>query len=108
MVRSLEDVMKDRNFQSLERTGPAVFLPEPEPEDLFCPILSVDDHVLEPMTLFDGRVPSGLKEDVPQALFVDGAPYWVIDGVQLPAMRVGDGSVGRPLEGRTGAPQRPD
>jgi hypothetical protein len=28
------------------RTETVTFIPEPEPEDLFCPLISVDDHAL--------------------------------------------------------------
>src|SRR6266511_77487 len=31
-------------------------LPDPEPEDHFCDVLSVDDHVTEPPDVFEGRV----------------------------------------------------
>jgi len=35
---------------------------EPEPEEVFCPVISVDDHVLEPPTIFEGRLPAGMAE----------------------------------------------
>jgi hypothetical protein len=38
----------------------ATLLPDPEP--LFCPIVSVDDHVLEPVDVFTRRMPRALTE----------------------------------------------
>ena len=58
---------------------------EPAAEQLFCPIISVDDHALEPPTMFEGRLPSRLQDQAP---FVrtgaNGLPMWVIDGAEWP------------------------
>ena len=40
------------------RSGSVTFIDEPDPEELFCPLISVDDHVLEPPTVFEGRMPA--------------------------------------------------
>jgi predicted TIM-barrel fold metal-dependent hydrolase len=89
-----------------ERGGPVTLLPEPDPEQLWCPILSVDDHALEPLTLFQGRVPRSMADKVP---FVtrdeEGVPYWNIEGRREP-ITVSNGSAGRPQSEWTHAPAK--
>ena len=63
------------------RPSSVTFIPEPEPEELFAPIVSVDDHVLEPPDLFEGRLS---PEQAPHVdMGDDGAPRWVVDGKRL-------------------------
>ena len=58
---------------------------DPTPDSLFCPIYSVDDHVLEPPSLFEGRLPARLQDGAPYVTKADnGLPLWVIDGVGWP------------------------
>ena len=74
------------------------FIPEPVSEKVFCPIISVDDHALEPATLFDGRVPNRLKEQVPYLKMDEhGAPWWMIDDTQVPIL-MHNGAAGRVME----------
>jgi predicted TIM-barrel fold metal-dependent hydrolase len=74
------------------------FIPEPEAEQVFCPMISVDDHALEPATLFEGRVPARLKDKVPYlGPGEDGAPWWVIDDAQVPIL-MHNGACGRPMQ----------
>jgi hypothetical protein len=40
------------------RGGSVTFIPEPAAEPLFCPVISVDDHLLEPGDLFARWLPS--------------------------------------------------
>jgi predicted TIM-barrel fold metal-dependent hydrolase len=75
---------------------PLTTLPEPAQEPLFCPIASVDDHVVEPFTLFDDRIPTRSIESSPQVhVDSDGVSYWVIDG-QFHAVTMRDGPHGHP------------
>jgi predicted TIM-barrel fold metal-dependent hydrolase len=71
--------------EQLTAWRPPTFLPEPEPREVWCPIISVDDHVLEPMTMYvDHGLPS-MADALPQAEFDrDGVPYWVVDGKRTP------------------------
>ncbi len=79
------------------RDHPVTFLPDPEPEELFCPIISVDDHALEPATLFDGRLPAQLRDRAPYVeQAADGGSWWVIDGRRVPIL-MANGSAGRPM-----------
>jgi predicted TIM-barrel fold metal-dependent hydrolase len=86
-----------------QRTGSVTFIPEPQPDELFAPIVSVDDHVLESPSLFEGRVPARYTDAAP---FVDhdedGVPYWVVDGRRLPIL-FSNGAAGRVMEEWKGA-----
>lgn len=86
--------------------GATTFLPEPEPGPLWCPIISVDDHVLEPPDLFEGRVPKAFEGRVPTVVTdADDVPYWSIDGALHP-ITPANGAVGRPVAEWTVAPQK--
>jgi hypothetical protein len=53
----------------------ATFLPEPEPAEVRYTLISVDDHVIKPPDLFDGRMPKALADVTPRVVELD-------DGVQ--------------------------
>ncbi|MSO79876.1 MAG: amidohydrolase [Acidimicrobiia bacterium] len=62
-------------------------------------LVSVDDHVVEPPDLFDGRVPKKYKDVAPHIVHreSDGADVWVFNGMELP--NVGLNAVaGRPMD----------
>lgn len=62
----------------------------------FCPIISVDDHVLEPPHMFSRRVPVGMQGRVPYVeVSADGTPYWVIEDARV-GITITNGAVGRP------------
>ncbi|WP_234834726.1 amidohydrolase family protein [Mycolicibacterium stellerae] len=69
-------------------------LPDPEPQELWCPIISVDDHVLEPPTLFD-RLPAKLRTRGPRIIDVGGLPAWEVDERRF-FLGGTNGAVGRP------------
>jgi len=72
-------------------------LPEPEPEPFFAPVISADDHLLEPYDLFTNRVPIAMREAVPHVhLDADGLPWWIIDEARVQNF-VLNGAVGRPM-----------
>jgi len=80
--------------------GTVSFLPEPVAPPIWYPFISVDDHLLEPPTLFEGRVPQHLKDEVPQMRTGfdghEGVPYWHVDGIDIP-IGCRDGASGRPI-----------
>jgi predicted TIM-barrel fold metal-dependent hydrolase len=79
------------------RSATVTFIPEPQPEELFCPIISVDDHVLEPPDLFEGRMPSRLADQAPRVDYDDaGVPWWLVDDRRLPVLFT-NGAAGRVL-----------
>ena len=86
----------------------AVLLPDPAPEPIWHPIISVDDHLLEPFDLFAHRLPRQLVQAAPRAVPNDaGTPVWMIDGTPV-AVTVTNGAVGRPMSEWNGGPQRFD
>ena len=77
--------------------APVTFIPEPDPEPLFCPIISVDDHALEPADLFTNRVPRAFRDQAPRVEYDEvGLPWWVIDGKPSPLLLV-NGGCGRTM-----------
>jgi predicted TIM-barrel fold metal-dependent hydrolase len=48
------------------RLDPELFLPEPEPAPIHYTIVSVDDHLVEPAHMFEGRLPAKLQESAPR------------------------------------------
>ena len=79
------------------------FIPEPEPDELFCPIVSVDDHVLEPPTTFEGRLAAKHTASGPRVeLDADGVPWWLVEDTRMPIL-FANGAAGRVLEEWKGA-----
>jgi predicted TIM-barrel fold metal-dependent hydrolase len=75
---------------------PLTLLPDPPARQAWCPIISADDHVLEPPTLFTDRVPVSMADRAPHIEEVNGRPYWVIDGDKI-HITGSNGAVGRPI-----------
>ncbi|HZQ59471.1 MAG TPA: amidohydrolase family protein [Acidimicrobiales bacterium] len=66
---------------------PDLLLPDPEPRARRYPIISVDDHLIEPRDLFEGRMPSRFAEAAPYVVeFDDGRQAWVYEGNLYPNM----------------------
>ncbi len=60
---------------------PALFLPEPEPREVKYTIISVDDHVVEPLHLFETYLPPALRERGPKMVEnAKGAQVWEFEG----------------------------
>ena len=58
-----------------------LFLPDPEPRAVKYTVISVDDHVVEPAHMFEGRVPAGLSEHAPHIVETDqGHQVWEFEG----------------------------
>ncbi len=65
-------------------------------EDLI--LVSVDDHVIEPRGMFDGRLPAKYQDKAPQLIRrPDGTDYWRYDGNEIPNVGL-NAVVGRPPE----------
>jgi len=61
-------------------------------------LVSVDDHVVEPATLFDQHLPAQYKAQAPRVVRKkDGSDVWVFQGEQIPNIGL-NAVVGRPLE----------
>ncbi len=86
-----------RTVHAHGRGHTVTFVDDPAPEPLFCPIISVDDHALEPPTLFEGRLPARLRERAPYVeRAADCASWWVVDDHRIPVL-MANGASGRPM-----------
>ena len=73
-------------------------LPDPEPRARRYPVISVDDHLIEPPDLFEGRMPAGLAADAPRVVeFEDGRQAWAYEGGLYPNVGL-NAVVGRPKD----------
>jgi predicted TIM-barrel fold metal-dependent hydrolase len=78
------------------RATTVTFIDPPEPEPLFCPIISVDDHAMEPPNLFQDRLPASLRDRGPRVETTDdGLPWWIVDDARLPIIMT-NAAAGRP------------
>ncbi len=60
---------------------PELFLPEPEPRAVVNTIISVDDHLVEPPDMFEGRLPAALQDRAPKVVVDErGHEVWEFDG----------------------------
>jgi predicted TIM-barrel fold metal-dependent hydrolase len=59
-------------------------LPDPEPREVFIPLISVDDHLVEPPSTFDGRLPKKFADEAPRVVEDDdGMEWWEIEGERV-------------------------
>ena len=57
------------------------FIREPEPREVKFTLISVDDHLVEPPHMFEGRLPAHLQADAPRVVEDDqGRQQWLFDG----------------------------
>jgi predicted TIM-barrel fold metal-dependent hydrolase len=88
--------------------GRSALLPDPAPRPILVPIISVDDHLIEPPDLFEGRMPAGLAERAPQLVdTAAGGQAWVYEGRSYPNIGL-NAVVGRPRETWSMEPARFD
>jgi predicted TIM-barrel fold metal-dependent hydrolase len=81
----------------LGRPTSVTFIEEPLPEALFCPIISADDHVLEPADLFERRLPRRFLDRAPRVETDEqGFEWWLVDRTRLPNLMV-NGASGRAM-----------
>lgn len=100
---SFDDLESRENFFA---TGPKPehidWLPEPEPRHRHVPLISVDDHLVEPPHMFEGRMPAKHVEGAPTVMRDDDGrtEYWLYNGHKH--YKVGlNAVVGKPLHQRT-------
>jgi predicted TIM-barrel fold metal-dependent hydrolase len=72
-------------------------LPDPEPREVKNLIISVDDHIIEPPDMFEGRIPSRLAERAPKMIVHNGVPGWLLEDRHLPNFGL-NAVAGRPPE----------
>lgn len=86
----------------------ATLLPDPAPRERTYTIISVDDHLVEPPHLFEGRVPAALAPRAPRIVTLpNGDEAWEFEGALYP--QVGLNAVaGRPKDEWSMEPARFD
>ncbi len=58
-----------------------ILLPDPEPAHLRYTIISVDDHLVEPPDMFEGRLPAALQDRAPKVITNErGHEVWEFEG----------------------------
>jgi len=74
------------------------FLPEPAPRQRHFPLISVDDHVVEPAGMFDGRLPARLQDRAPHVVEdAEGNQEWLYEHLREAHTGL-NAVVGRPIE----------
>jgi predicted TIM-barrel fold metal-dependent hydrolase len=108
MAISFDDLERRPGFFATTKPEKVTFLPEPDRRPRRFTLISVDDHLVEPPHLFDGRVPARFAELAPHVeLDEQGMEYWSYDGKRH--YKVGlNAVVGRPVEERSFEPTRFD
>lgn len=95
-------------FKTSGRPQKATFLPDPDRQSRWCTLISVDDHLVEPAHLFEGRMPAAFADRAPRvALDDEGMEYWLYDDQRH--YKVGlNAVVGRPPDELSFEPTRFD
>jgi predicted TIM-barrel fold metal-dependent hydrolase len=85
-----------------------MLLADPEPRERTYTIISVDDHLIEPRHLFEGRLPSHLQESAPRVVeFPNGSEAWEYEGNLYPQVGL-NAIAGRPKDEWSMEPARFD
>jgi predicted TIM-barrel fold metal-dependent hydrolase len=108
MAISFDDLERRPGFFATEKPATPTFLPDPERQPRHFTLISVDDHLVEPPHLFEGRMPKRFVDLAPRVEIDEaGMEYWSYDGQRH--YKVGlNAVVGRPLEERSFEPTRFD
>jgi len=108
MAIEFDDLERRPGFFVTAKPEQVTFLPEPERRARWCTLISVDDHLVEPPHLFEGRLPARLQDRAPRVEVDDaGMEYWAYDGQRH--YKVGlNAVVGRPREELSFEPTRFD
>ena len=62
-------------------TAEDLFLPDPAPREVRYTVISVDDHLVEPADMFEGRLASHLQDRAPKIILNEwGHEVWEFDG----------------------------
>ena len=62
-----------------------LLLPDPAPRPIRVPVISVDDHLIEPPDMFEGRLPRSMADRAPRVVEnADGTQYWLYEGRTYP------------------------
>lgn len=85
-----------------------MLLADPEPRERTYTIISVDDHLIEPRHLFEGRLPGHLQDRAPRVVeFPNGSEAWEYEGNLYPQVGL-NAIAGRPKDEWSMEPTRFD
>jgi len=103
-----DDLERRPGFFATKKPKQVTFLPDPARRTRHYTLISVDDHLVEPPHLFEGRVPSRFADRAPRVeLDDDGMEYWLYDDQRH--YKVGlNAVVGRPRDELSFEPTRFD
>jgi predicted TIM-barrel fold metal-dependent hydrolase len=95
-------------FKTSGRPQKATFLPDPDRQPRWCTLISVDDHLVEPAHLFEGRMPATFADRAPRVeIDEESMEYWLYDDQRH--YKVGlNAVVGRPQDELSFEPTRFD
>jgi predicted TIM-barrel fold metal-dependent hydrolase len=89
-------------------TYPSAVSANPDRRDRYLTLISVDDHLVEPPHLFEGRLPAKYGDRAPKVIDrPDGSQAWLLDGAVLPQIAI-NAVVGRAVEEQVLEPVRFD
>ena len=94
----LEDMETREGFMRSRKPEHVTLLPDPPRAPRHLPIISTDDHLVEPPDMFEGRMPAKFADLAPRVVDHDGGSQaWLYDGKVNP--QIGLAAVaGRPIE----------
>jgi predicted TIM-barrel fold metal-dependent hydrolase len=88
-----------KTFGGTDRVALGPLLPDPEPAEQHFPIISVDDHFVEPGDLFVDRLPAKYRDEAPRIVeTADGCEAWQFPDLQVQNIMITSSIVGRPVE----------
>ncbi len=90
----LDVIMTGKKVRPVD-DGPAELLPDPEPRAVWCPLISADDHVLEPEWLFH-RIDPRFADRAPTLHVGPGVAQWTVEDARIPIHGT-NAAVGRPV-----------
>jgi predicted TIM-barrel fold metal-dependent hydrolase len=82
------DILKFLENMPREAEGEVVLRADPEPSPRLHPIISVDDHFIEPPETFMGRLPAKFIESGPRVERDDEVDYWIFEGKRVAVLGV--------------------
>lgn len=108
MSINFDDLESRPGFFTGSKPARVTFLPDPPRRARRYTLISVDDHLVEPPHMFEGRLPARLQDAAPRVMVDDtGMEYWAYDGQRH--YKVGlNAVVGRPQEELSFEPTRFD
>jgi predicted TIM-barrel fold metal-dependent hydrolase len=95
-------------FGGDHRRSVHTLLPDPAPGPVRIPLVSVDDHFVEPGDIFASRLAGRRADEAPRVIEQDGVEYWNFEGNLESNRTIQTSAVGRPQEEWTREPVRFD